>query len=722
MSLLLPGVRFVFSTIRDLVWYIGHQHNPEKAIPTKPRKDSKGGIQNPIIDQTTQVSSKVLTAAPAFFAVIIGINEYKHNRIPELPNLNGCVSDADEIAEFLQHTLGVPSHQITNLRNSQATRDNIINAIRRLADDPRIKQGDPILIYYAGHGAEAKNGNSKTSIQMLLPYDFMPETSKDERAQGIYDFTFGKLLSHIAHAKGNNISVILDSCHSGSGTRKAFPSHDSLDAVRGVDLPAGYKAIPTVDDHLELEVGSDRKAVISPGHAMLGLSSHVLLAATSSSGVAAERRGRGAFTRALLDLFNQFSPDTLTYMDVIIRLPDIPSQFPQCEGLNASRILFNGRAPKTDRQLYRVICKQPPKRGEPPLLLEAGEAQGIAPGAKFNLYKSRNVDAPVYATVHVKGPPRACTSVLEYSAPPTDPTPSPTLWALQTYIGDNVQHISVALPLDPKFVPLIRKVVRDMNEQRPTKRNITLVDLNEPHTLSLRYDPSFDSVFFDINDTQVVSLGVRSIVSSVEIDDGLEDRMLLVLSSAADFFYHLNRSHMKDEPNRLSKKVTLEAHVLDDSGEPAPGPGLNIRDGTLQVAEDDAVYGFNIINKSDTPLYAWIFLFEMSDLSISLLYGSNFAKAADGEEQLALDASIPAHGELTIGYGAGGADPLMFSVSPENTTNVELSYLKIFLSTKPIDLSFVQQQSPFDQHRAGRKVQRIPDQWDALKLAILVRR
>ncbi|KIY72176.1 hypothetical protein CYLTODRAFT_418153 [Cylindrobasidium torrendii FP15055 ss-10] len=713
MSLLLPGANLVFNTIRDLVWYIGSHFTNEKFTHASPPKEVNGEIQPPTIERTVGVPLEVLTAPTAFFAVVIGINEYKNNLASSFTNLRGCVSDANDMSKFLQHSLGVPRDQITNLRNSEATRHDIITAIKKLANDTRIEWGDPILIYYAGHGAEAKDENNQP-IQMLLPYDFMPETTDDPCAQGIHDYDLGRYLGHIAHRKGDNITVILDSCHSGSGTRDAQAA--SSDAVRGIDLPDTYKVIRTAGD-LDLEVGGDRQAVISPGRSKLGLRSHVLLAATSSSGLAREIQGRGAFTRVLLELFNQFSPDTLTYSDAILRLPDMPSQFPQCEGLNASRILFNGRAPKTDRQLYRVICKQTSDGESTSLLLEAGEAQGIAHGAKFNLYSSRNVDAPVYATARVEDP-RACTSVLVYCKPPTS-TPALTMWALQTYVGDNVQNISVALPLDLKLVPLIRKVMENMNDRRRTKRNITLVDPKEPHILSLRYDEPSDSIFIDINDD---FHGVRTIQRSISLSAGFEDDMILVLSSAADFFYHLNRSCMKADLDPLSKEVTLEAHVLDvGSLRPTGENLLKTNPGTLElVASPHIAYGFTIINNSDKPLYAWVLLFEMSDLSIELIYGSNFAKAADGKEQLALDASIPAHDKLTLGYGSGGAQPLGFEISSDAVD--ELSYLKIFLTTRPIDLSFVPQTSPFDLTRKGFKLQMLADQWDALKLAILVRR
>ncbi|KDN46595.1 hypothetical protein RSAG8_04248, partial [Rhizoctonia solani AG-8 WAC10335] len=86
-------------------------------------------------------------------ALIIGINDY-----PNLSNLKGAVADADEIANFLtsESELKVPPDQIINLRNESATRQNIIDSIKGLQNNPLINREDPILIYYAGHGGTRK--------------------------------------------------------------------------------------------------------------------------------------------------------------------------------------------------------------------------------------------------------------------------------------------------------------------------------------------------------------------------------------------------------------------------------------------------------------------------------------------------------------------------------------------------------------------------------------
>ena len=105
--------------------------------------------------------------------------------------------------------LGVPSSQIRNLRNNEATRAAIIAGIESFSLNDEIKVGDPILIYYAGHGGSAKKpetweGNSD-KIELLVPYDYSSPLEDGNPKHGIPDRTLGALLWKLAIEKGDNI-------------------------------------------------------------------------------------------------------------------------------------------------------------------------------------------------------------------------------------------------------------------------------------------------------------------------------------------------------------------------------------------------------------------------------------------------------------------------------------------------------------------------------------
>jgi hypothetical protein len=114
------------------------------------------------------------------------------------------------VRDFLQKHLGVPSYQIRNLRNSEATRAAIIDGIEAFSLNDEIKVGDPIMIYYAGHGgwAETPKGwevGSTGRIELLIPYDHSSPLEDGNPKHGIPDRTLGALLSQLAGKKGDNI-------------------------------------------------------------------------------------------------------------------------------------------------------------------------------------------------------------------------------------------------------------------------------------------------------------------------------------------------------------------------------------------------------------------------------------------------------------------------------------------------------------------------------------
>ena len=137
---------------------------------------------------------------PRLFALIIGINYYDNVR-----SLRGAMGDALLVKKYLEDSLKVPSGQIHTLLNKEASRAAIIEAFFNLRDDGRIVEGDPIFIYFAGHGSEiaSPEGDVGSKLQALLPQDYCV---KDEKyVPAISDRTIGALIVQIAQKKGDNI-------------------------------------------------------------------------------------------------------------------------------------------------------------------------------------------------------------------------------------------------------------------------------------------------------------------------------------------------------------------------------------------------------------------------------------------------------------------------------------------------------------------------------------
>jgi hypothetical protein len=160
----------------------------------------------PQLDTVDVLMADTVQKTP-LFALVIGINEYK-NANNNLKSLKGCVSDANNIERFLIDDLHVPQENIKNLRDQAATRAEIMHSLKELARNESIRKDDPILIYFAGHGARVNARLSRTEtkiIEMLCPYDFIPGKTETEAGQGIADITFGTILHNLAKEKGDNI-------------------------------------------------------------------------------------------------------------------------------------------------------------------------------------------------------------------------------------------------------------------------------------------------------------------------------------------------------------------------------------------------------------------------------------------------------------------------------------------------------------------------------------
>ena len=147
---------------------------------------------------------------PHLFALIIGINKYLHGGRELCRDLNYCVADADAMSRFLQYDLGVPTSQIRNLRNEEATRQNIIDGIKAFGTNDCIKKAtSSIFIFFAGHGSTSACINSKETYEVLCPSDINLDQDPlpSSYVYGIPDYEIRSLINTIANAeaKGNNI-------------------------------------------------------------------------------------------------------------------------------------------------------------------------------------------------------------------------------------------------------------------------------------------------------------------------------------------------------------------------------------------------------------------------------------------------------------------------------------------------------------------------------------
>ncbi|WZO96077.1 caspase family protein [Isosphaeraceae bacterium EP7] len=190
--------------------------DPDSRVP-----GAESGVSN-VSGVNLEVAWEVKAAArPEFvsrtvYALLVGIDEYPHPN----PKLRGCVNDIDVFADYLGERGGESQGvaiEIRKLTNAEATRDAVIRGFREhLA---RAGSGDVALFYFSGQGSQEQSPEEFWKIEP----DHLDETlvCVDSRTPGSWDLAdkeIAKLIGELA-AKGPHVAVILDCCHSGSGTR-----------------------------------------------------------------------------------------------------------------------------------------------------------------------------------------------------------------------------------------------------------------------------------------------------------------------------------------------------------------------------------------------------------------------------------------------------------------------------------------------------------------------
>jgi hypothetical protein len=149
-------------------------------------------------------------------AFLVGIDRYSH----PVPQMNGCVNDIEAFTDYLRQRVegsdGVRL-ELRVLTDERGTREAIIAGFREHLKPAR--KGDIALFYYAGHVSQEQAPPESWHLEP----DRLDETPVcyDSRSLGGWDLAdkeLAKLIDEVA-AGGAHVVVILDCCHSGSGTR-----------------------------------------------------------------------------------------------------------------------------------------------------------------------------------------------------------------------------------------------------------------------------------------------------------------------------------------------------------------------------------------------------------------------------------------------------------------------------------------------------------------------
>ena len=159
---------------------------------------AEGGSRAPVPEWFPELTKEKV-------AVLIGIDEYQ----APISDLNTAIKDVSAVGERLE----ARGYQSIVLRN--ASKQDIVGAFQAVAQ--KIKNGQELVVYFAGHGYLKEN----TDTGYWIPGDTDPGSAKSWiSTKHLSDF--------LSRIKAQKIMVISDSCYSGSLTREYNFTADSV--------------------------------------------------------------------------------------------------------------------------------------------------------------------------------------------------------------------------------------------------------------------------------------------------------------------------------------------------------------------------------------------------------------------------------------------------------------------------------------------------------------
>jgi uncharacterized caspase-like protein len=157
------------------------------------------------------------------FALIVGVNDCPAFRLPDGSRprpLQGAENDADALADLLIHQFGFDPRNVVVLKGPDATREKIRLAFAGLAK--RARAEDQFVFHFSGHG---------TQVPDVQPFDEPDGRDEalcpwDANADGEHLIRDDELGVWLDDLPARRITVILDCCHAGTGTKDAGDDPD----------------------------------------------------------------------------------------------------------------------------------------------------------------------------------------------------------------------------------------------------------------------------------------------------------------------------------------------------------------------------------------------------------------------------------------------------------------------------------------------------------------
>lgn len=195
---------------------------------------SLGLSQWDLLHQANQYGRVLAQGSPGRkLALLVGVNDYPDR----IPDLKGCLTDVELQWELLVHRFGFNPKDIlvvadrklsvTDYEPLSPTRDHILAAFQKHLVE-QAKPNDVVVFHYSGHGSRILDpnpiseliiNNKKVANTDKLNGTMVPSDRFTDRPDQVNDIMGRTLFLLMKSLKTEQVTAILDSCHSGGGTR-----------------------------------------------------------------------------------------------------------------------------------------------------------------------------------------------------------------------------------------------------------------------------------------------------------------------------------------------------------------------------------------------------------------------------------------------------------------------------------------------------------------------
>jgi len=316
--------------------------------------------------------------SPRKIALLIAVGDYPANSGWQKINSS---NDAALVRDVLLRQ-GFKEKDITIIKEAKATRKGILQAIQKHLIDAA-KPGDVLYFQFSGHGQQVAddNGDEVDGFdEAIVPFDSALRYGEGgNKGQNlIRDEALGQLFTQARKRIGlkGNLLVILDSCHSGTGTR-------------GMAIARGTDRIMADSSYIAQHINKAPEKEMLPVENMEGLAPMVAFFGSSASQLNFETRDErgvsmGSLTYAFCKKLGEAGSST-TYRGLFdqirLEMAKIASrQQPQVEG-TLDQHVFGGSLVETPSYIQVKHCASSKS-----IDIKAGWMHGLYEGTVVGLY------------------------------------------------------------------------------------------------------------------------------------------------------------------------------------------------------------------------------------------------------------------------------------------------------------------------------------------------